>query len=164
MFRLSWLLIGIALMTLGTCKPSQRTGSDQTDFETALKQGIPTVSYCDLIEAAHKYDGKFVRVHAVYANIGGEYSSFVDPTCKGITSGSQQRPAAWLQFGESNTKRSGPRVMEALGDLMKSQHRADLVVVGKFFGPVTGGYGHLNSYQYKFVVERIEKVEPVSSR
>jgi hypothetical protein len=167
MLRNLRFLLLIALMNLNLCQPRQSTASNQTDFQTALKNGIPTVSYCALIDSPAKYNGRFVRVRATY-KIVMEYASFFDPACPAKATAGSQSDAAWLEFDESarsSRTLAEPEVMATFQTLTNSQHQVDLVIIGKFYGPSPGvGYGHMGACSCKFLVERIEKAEPVRGK
>src|SRR4030095_8784553 len=46
-----------------------------------FKSEIPTVSSCELERNPARYDQRFISVHGVYAETGGEYSNLYDPSC-----------------------------------------------------------------------------------
>jgi len=42
--------------------------------------------------------------------------------------------------------------------------RADVVLLGKFYGPRDEGYGHLNGYRYQFSVIKVEEMNRLISQ
>jgi hypothetical protein len=142
------------------------------------KEEVPTVSYCDLIHNPEKYDKKTIRLKALYIR-GFEVSALEDPECKSDKS-------IWVEFDSASRQCTKAEIQKAYDKVfypprkkkkgmieMPGPERAELRVVGQFNGPKPGipigsegkriltGYGHLNGFNYQFIIHCIEGVKPV---
>jgi hypothetical protein len=126
---------------------------------------IPTVSYCELVRDAERYNDKVVRVHAQYRT-GFERSYLYDLACvKGKTALEQAaaQQETWLGFDAGHQSCWQP----ALAQIHKANGgrgvTAEVTVVGKFFGagsrrqPAPGG-------KYQFVTQCLEHVKIIAPR
>jgi len=138
---------------------------------------VPTVDYCQLLTEPASYDKKVIRVKALYV-AGFEVSAFEHPSCD------KDRSSTWVEFDESENSCTDKKVRNAFDAIFhpprKSKKgvyqipgpsRAEVVVVGRFEGPKPGirigsegrriltGYGHMNAYKYRFVVQCMEQVK-----
>lgn len=130
---------------------------------------VPTISLCDLLSKPTDYNGKEVRVRAQY-HIGFEYSYFNDPSCKDYALTSTpfwEGTVIWAEIDKSVESVSQPETYKKFRSLASlccpdewRDSGAELLVTGKFFKATdnNNGYGHLNRYALKLVVNRIEAV------
>jgi hypothetical protein len=140
---------------------------------TITRQTLETISLCELTKDWKKYDHSTVRIEAVYAT-GAENSEVYDVACP---SGDN---AAWVEFPAAIEKAAAREITDKLKQLLRTDSRARVVVVGEFAGPkrvdispntppkvaeamraVNSRYGHQNHWDFQFVFSKIEKVEPV---
>jgi len=114
------------------------------------------------------YNQKFIRVHGVYAEVGGEYSNLYDLSCLNNPASEEKFEAerqTWVWFDDSYEIQTKPGILKVFKQFLDFEGWADVVVVGKFFGSEKhGGYGHLNSGRFMLVVIRIEEVKPVKPK
>jgi len=165
------LIAALILLYLPVCL--MQAYSTQTPQEQ-----IPTVSYCDLLSNPEKYDKKTVRVKALYIR-GFEVSTLDDPECKPNKSIWVEFDSASRQCTKAKTQKEYDRVFYPPRKKKKGvierpgPERAELTIVGQFNGPKPGiaigtegkriltGYGHMNGFDYQFVIYCIEEVKPV---
>jgi len=153
--RLALILVALNGLILG-----QRDSIARADYERAQKEGIQTISYCELIHNPGSYDLKFVRVSGIYQLVGGEYSNLFDPKCftDSTTDSSVSRQTeTWAEFDELWRSLSEPEIVRDWGKTYPHQNRIAVVVVGKFYNQ--GGYGHLGIAKYKLVIVRIDNAK-----
>ena len=125
--------------------PCQQT--KQLDSEV-----IPTVSLCELVRNQNPYAEKEVRVRATW-QYGFEWSFLYDRECM------DRDNKVWAEYADEDslcplTKKSLKRLKKRRFD-----NKADVVVVGKFYSG--DHYGHMNGYQYQFIVSCVEKAESI---
>ena len=155
----------------------QSNGANKTPMTTPIKTNqntetappdlskIPTVTYCDLIKNAARYDKKIVRVRAIYFN-EFERTFLYDEICK-----TDQPPFApekvpaetWAQWDKSLLTK-GDSEEAKTNHQLKGFGRKDITVVGKFDSTNGQGdanvpnlFGHLNCCRYQFSIMRLEK-------
>jgi hypothetical protein len=135
---------------------------------------VPTVSYCELVNNAEKYDQQFVRVAATYSR-GFESSIFFDKSCENVE-------VTWAKFIPAYEKNTQSGLVKRFRQLLKgsSQRKTrefELLVVGKFDGKrqvstlqtkmktftFSVGYGHDDAFDYQITVLKIEKVEKLKN-
>lgn len=140
---------------------------------TTVRKTLETVSLCELTKNWKKFDHSTVRIEAVYA-AGAESSEVYDVDCP------RGDNTAWVEFPAAIEKAAPREVMDKLNQLLASDGRARVVVVGEFAGPkkvdippdtppkvadairaVNSRYGHQNHWNFQFVFSKLEKVEPV---
>jgi hypothetical protein len=139
------------------------------------KQELRTISLCELTRDWKKYDHTTVRIEAIY-RVGLEVSDVYDTGCPNSDS------AAWAEF-PSEIRKTTPRdTVDHLNQLIRSDGRARVFVLGEFDGPkkvdippntpegvaalmrdVNSRYGHQNRWRFQFVISKIEKVQPVGA-
>lgn len=52
----------------------------------------------------------------------------------------------------------------ALGPFIRGKiSKANVTIVGRFYGPNKEGYGHLNGYRFEFLIMKAEEAEPTPS-
>jgi len=136
------LLVCIFVFSALTVTPAQNSP------KAASVSEIPTIDYCELIHNPGKYDGKVVRTAVTY-RFGFEWSEFY---CLNCWDGHHR---TWVESGElcSGSEKIKPNGFRG--------RTVNLQVVGTFYGPVRPGHGHLNAYQYKFIINCIEKAKTI---
>jgi hypothetical protein len=108
----------------------------------------PTVRFCTLVASPEQFDGRKVRVHAVYRS-GFEWSELYCVACR---DGRQM----WLEFGESYEPPRTRADRRALhGGHTLAGRTVDVVATGTFHA--AGRYGHRGAFDFLFVVERVER-------
>lgn len=137
LISLAFFIMPSVLQKNDTSKPSRCDAGEVT-----------TVNYCDLIRSPELYDQKLVRVQAVY-RYGYEWAELYCPDC--LTEG-----RTWVDFDESFETCTKPEVAKNISDNGFKGRTVNVVIVGKFYG-LGGGYGHMNAYQFKFLVSCVEK-------
>ncbi len=91
-----------------------------------------TVSYCDLIRNAERYNGKLVRVSAIY-RYGFEWSELYCLECV-------NEAKTWVDFDESFASSTKSGVRKKIGDHGLKGRTVRVTMIGRF---ELGGYGHL---------------------
>jgi hypothetical protein len=135
---------------------------------------IETVSFCDLINNAERYDKKVVRVRAIYA-VGLETSRVYIPGCD---------KATWAEVDSGVKKASDSKALKNFRRLTKGRtvrskgvvtypmpRRVEILAVGRFdgvkptyhVGPMTlrPGFGHMDAFDYQFTILKLEEANPV---
>jgi hypothetical protein len=106
-----------------------------------------TVRFCTLLAHPEQFDGRRVRVHAVYRS-GFEWSELYCVACRG----SRQM---WLEFAESyEPPRTRPDRRALHGGKSVVGRTVDVVAIGTFHS--AGHYGHKGAFDFLFVVDRVE--------
>jgi len=149
--------LAFSILLLFSCCYSART-------QTATPPEIPTVEFCDLVRNAVNYDGKRVRVRAVYFS-AFEISGFGGPA-GGPTCQVDDKTMVWVNYDpsvESNTK---PEIYKRFLDSIYARRidangnmegewllwETPVVVTGVIHKPNGRGYGHTGIYSHEFVV------------
>ena len=113
---------------------------------------LPVIQYCDLVHDSSQFENKIIRIRGVYS-VSMENSSIGDPRC------SREDPFTWV------VSQPYSRFKEALKDAnILRNDSAEVVLLGKFYGPTDEGYGHLNGYRYQFSVMKVEEMKRISQR
>ena|SRR5215469_578696 len=113
---------------------------------------VQTVSYCRLIENPRAYDGKLVRVRALYET-DFEKISLTAPTC------TTPLPMTWVEFEGAWESRTGWRLrrgMTAAGSKWNVQ--TDVVLVGRFKSGAS--FGHNGMYPFLLQIYKVEALKP----
>ena len=110
---------------------------------------IATIAYCELIRNPEKYDGKVVRTNATY-RFGFEWAEFY---CLDCWDGEHR---TWVDYEDELC----PKSKKIKGNDLRGR-TVNVQVVGKFYGAGRMGYGHMNAYQYKFVVSCVESAKTI---
>jgi hypothetical protein len=121
-----------------------------------VRDGLPLVSYCELVSSPETYFNKEVRLRAVY-RVGFEWQQVYSVQCL-------EAPNMWVEFVHGKHcpvayERDGPVKDEGSPD-------GSLEMSGKTFGVVFrgrltgwgGGYGHLDSFASEFQVTCMEEL------
>jgi hypothetical protein len=129
----------------------------------------PTISLCSLFSKPADYDGKKVKVRALY-NIGFEWAYFDDPSCKEYAVKSTPfwtGNVVCAEFDESVKSSTQPKVYDKFRGVRSfccpddwQTKQTEIVFTGKFFRAKADGrgYGHLGRYALKLVVDKVEEV------
>jgi hypothetical protein len=110
---------------------------------------IPTVPYCDLIRDAASYNSIPVRIKATWLS-GFEASFIFDKDC------SEKKDLSWVGFEDNENLCAVTQ--ENLKSHKDNGGASIVTAVGKLYHK--GGYGHMNSYKYKFVISCLEEIKP----
>jgi hypothetical protein len=138
------------VVLLAGCFPRQVPGpSSKLEGQIAA---APTVTYCDLLDNSHRYDGSIVRIRGVYST-DFETSEMGSPECNGL-----HFLSAWVDF-DSEYERLTKRTLRQKVKEVKWRQSVDVVFVGKF--EAKGGYGHQDMYAWRMVVMSVEQVQPL---
>lgn len=158
----------LALFLLALAPQQIERSSEPTD--------IPTIDYCELLRNPDSYDKKIIRLRALYVR-GFEVAAFEHPQC-------DEARSVWVEFDQSEPSCTDKKIGKAMQAIFNpprkrkrgvieipGPERAELLVVGRFDGPRPGipvgtegrriftGHGHMNEYNYKFVVQCVEQVK-----
>jgi hypothetical protein len=128
---------------------------------------IPTVTYCELIENAARYDKKIVRVRAIYFT-AFERTYLYDETCKTDqppTAPSKVPAQTWAQWDKTLITQSDS-IEAKTNRQLYGFGRKDVTVVGRFESTneqegkanAPNMFGHLNCCRYQFSIIRLEKI------
>jgi hypothetical protein len=120
----------------------------------------PTVPFCKLVYDPARYQGEVVRTLAIFYG-DRENEVLYDPQCP------DERNLTWVDFDPSYVY-SDEGVKNRLAEALRRKApfnggKAQVTAVGRFDGPNSSGYGHLNSYRFRFSIMRIEQVDEVAS-
>ena len=113
---------------------------------------LPVIQYCDLVHDSSQFENKIIRVRGVYS-VSMENSSLGDPRC------SREDPFTWVV----SQPYSGFEEALKGAKIWRDDH-AEVVLLGKFYGPTDEGYGHLNGYRYQFSVMKVEEMKRLVSQ
>ncbi len=145
--------------------------------QTATPSEVPTIEFCELVRNAANYDGKHVRVRAVYFS-AFEISGFGEPAGRSCHDNSM----VWVNFDPSVESNSKPEIYKRFRDSIYAHGvvmngniaslegegllwETPVVVTGVIHKPNRHGYGHTNIYSHEFVVFSIEEVgEPKKTK
>jgi hypothetical protein len=170
--KISKNLIATLMLSMPLICMAQGNSSQKAEEE------IPTVSYCDLLRDPDKYDKKTVRLKVLYTR-GFEISALEDPECN-------SQKSTWVEFDPASRQCTKASIQKEFDKVFyppqkkkkgvierPGPERGELMMVGQFSGPKPGipigpegkrvltGYGHLNGFDYKFIIKCIEQVRPV---
>jgi hypothetical protein len=127
---------------------------------------VETVTYCELIKNAAKYDHKIVSVRAIYFT-SFEQMYLYDDTCEiGKTPTAPKKVPAetWAEWDKSFVSKGDSEEAKLNGKL-NGFGTKDITVIGRFNGineqddtdaPI--GFGHLNCCRFLFQIMRLEKI------
>ena len=150
-----WLLINGAV--LGSQKSTGNVRG--VDTSATIKQEVSSVCFCELVKHPELYDGKVVRVEAIYYS-NFESSLLYDPLC----SGDDNFVAPNLKCDtDKSCKELTEKVdKENVGDPFSGM-RTRLVMIGTFKNGRTSNphYGKQNSIRFEFLISSIEKAKSV---
>ena len=167
-FEIKQILIGIFFFALACLTVA---GQEQKQ-----PQEILSVAYCDLVREPTFYDNKVVRVTANYL-AAFEGSIMSDSAC--------DRKDTWVRF-DAKIKDATPRKIWKKFDRLTDtspeyknggvnypSRQVKVTWVGLFLGVKRAqkignltlplGYGHLNGFDFQFVVQKVEEVSKLES-
>ncbi len=122
-------------------------------LQTSGQPGAVEIPYCELMAKAPAFDGKTVRVKAMYET-GFEKSVLSAPACA-------QSPT-WLGLSKGWEKQTDAVVRDRIKDL-KWSVPLEVVAVGVF--RTDGKFGHMGMYSRYLLVDRFETAgEPAPAR
>jgi hypothetical protein len=154
----AWLSIAVACVLL---LPSLALASGKSTDLAQLKEQLrsaPTVEYCELWRHSEMYDGRIVRVRAVYMT-DFEASTIASPACDiPISSFVGQTWVDYDPIFDKLTQRKWRKKLEH----MKWRTGLDSVFVGRFESTRHDrihGFGHMDMYTSHLVVMSAEQVQ-----
>jgi hypothetical protein len=118
-----------------------------TNPDLSRFSSLPMIQYCDLIRDSSRYENQIIRVKGIYS-VSMENSSLDDPSCGG------QNAFTWVVSEPYSSFEAALSAAKVWRD-----DRAEVVLLGKFYGPTHEGYGHLNGYRYKLSVMKVEEMK-----
>ncbi|MGZ5435651.1 MAG: hypothetical protein ACXWID_18690 [Pyrinomonadaceae bacterium] len=128
---------------------------------SAAVESASTVPFCELIRNAPSHEKQIVRTTALFfRNLENAY--LYDVSCSG------QNTYVWVEldpayaYSKNEMKKKFEQIYCSKQPCPTGS--ALVTVVGRFAGPSGGPYGHLDQYQSRFSIMRVEQVEPNTSR
>lgn len=143
--KVAYLVLFLFIITQVSCS----VAGPQEQGDNEITDPFMEVPYCKLIQNPLAYDGKKVRVDAIYRS-GYEWSELYDPDCF------EFEKRTWVEFENLNAE--SRRILEELRT-EKSEGRTLSVTFSGTFESSTGGYGHLNDYNYLLKVSGVQRAE-----
>jgi hypothetical protein len=124
---------------------------------TETIQKAPAVPWCEIVRKPSAFDKTVVRTRALL-HVDHENQFLYDATCE-----NEPTAPVWVEYDPSYVY-SDEGVKRQLTELIKptrtrSAGTALVTVVGRFAGPPSGPYGHLDGYPSEFSIIRIERAE-----
>lgn len=147
------LLQGVILSIGLLLSNTSLTGVQNTNEARAE---IVDATFCDLATNPSKYDGKVVRVNAIYSAF--HHNLLYDPNCNSRNNYIHPRL-------DCDSDESCKKLRDAL-DMNASVYiiwgRTSITAVGKFKGPGDSnrGYGNGSAFQFELDIKHIEKASP----
>ena len=135
---------------------SAASGQTSSRHKKRIAAVVPTVNFCDFTVHPKRYAGKLVRVKATL--VGWWESSYLySPACE---TDAKKIHNGLLCTGKRDCERVDDavrRAIESVGRPAQSDsYKADLLLVGRLFGPSRIGFGHLNGFKYEFRIRAAE--------
>jgi hypothetical protein len=107
-----------------------------------------SISYCDLVRNAERYNGRVVRVSAIY-RYGFEWSELYCLECV------NEAPTC-IDFDESFVSSTKKSVRKKIGDHGFKGRTVKVIMVGRFG---MGGCGQMGASRFRLLVSRLEKAD-----
>jgi hypothetical protein len=114
--------------------------------KTVLRPEVSVAPFCSLLNEPKRFDGKIVRIRAIFVRGGEEGSELYCPKCL-------EPFGVYADFDKTFRSQTSPkllRIFDQRNDLTLS-----VTVVGKFIAQPSG---HLGAYQSQFLIMRAERV------
>lgn len=122
---------------------------------TTIRTAPPEVDLCTLKTKPEEFAGKQVLVKA-YIHRDPENFSIYDVKCN-------KEPFVWAEYGSEMDDRQRSLLRDALCQTKPCPRgEASVLVTGRIEGPSATGYGHLNDYRFKFIIDQITEAHPVT--
>ena len=144
-------LIRIAITVAAVVCLSPLPAGALSAHAAARDEEYAAVSYCDLIRNVEKYNGKRVRVSAVY-RYGFEWSEMYCPECL-------NEARTWVDLDESFVSSTKPSVRKRIGRHGVKGRTVMVVMAGRF--EAGGGYGHMGAYRFRLLASRLERADVI---
>ena len=150
-------LTTLLLTALSVGCAMRRTQDLSHELQTKVLNA-PTVTYCDLLSSADRYDGTIVRVRGLYST-DFEASQFGSPECGGL-----DLLSTWVDF-DSDYERMTERKWQKKIEHVKWRQPVDVVFIGRFETKRSNasypgqGFGHMDMYPWRIVVMSVEQVQ-----
>jgi hypothetical protein len=126
----------------------------------ALVDSAPTVSFCELVKHPELYQQKVIRIQAILHG-DRENQMLYDSDCP------DEDSFSWVVFDPAyaNTDES---IKIGLAEALRPkppnmEGKARVTAVGRFEGPNSNGFGHLNGYRFQFSIMRIEQANEMAT-
>ena len=123
------------------------TSSEQTD--------IATINFCEIIDHTNDYDGKILRTKAIIS-ASLETQFIYDPACI------NKNAAVTYDYDNIEVYKYLDEMLEKDRN-SKPSTRLNVTIVGRFEVSPKGGFGHLGSFKYRFLIISCERAEAVPS-
>jgi len=140
------LVLALLLATTGCATLAPRTGPPE------VLDGIPLISYCQLVASPQAYLNKEVRLRGVY-RVGFEWQQVYSTHCL-------EAPNTWVELASDEGCRK-TLVRPGLDDNSSDSESGSQTIGVVFRGRLTGwssGFGHLGSFASEFQVSCIEEM------
>ena len=126
-----------------------------SDPDLSALSALPVIGYCDLIASIVKRSNTIVRVKGIYS-VSSENSALNDPMCP------SQKTWTWIESEPYSNFSESLKAFDLDGGLKFSQgRRAQVIFLGKLYGPSNEGFGHLNDYPFMLSVMKVEEFKPI---
>src|SRR5437588_7666904 len=142
------LSFSVVLTVLVFCVGRSASVAQNTNNSSSASD-VQTIPFCELVRNPKIYDGKLVRVRAIFSS-NFEKSVLSAPDCPA--------EATWLHVPDSYASCTKRKVQKKFEDAPWGQGR-DVVIVGRLESK--GSYGHLGMYPYRFVATCVESIQPL---
>jgi hypothetical protein len=137
-------LLGAIFLLVG-----ESSSSGQNTNASSSSSDVQTVAFCELVRHPQTYEGKVVRVRAIFSS-EFEKSALSAPDCPA--------EATWLHVPDSYASCTKRKVQKKFEENVGGPGR-DIVIVGRFESK--GNFGHLGMYPYRFVATCVESIQPL---
>jgi hypothetical protein len=147
-------LLQSVILSIGLLFPNTRLAEEQHADKAQAE--IVDVAFCDLVTEPSKYDGKVVRVNAIYFVFHHDF--LYHPDCGGPNK--TIHPRLDCDSEESCKKLQDSLSKNASVYIIRS--RTSITAVGKFKGPGDSNrrYGVGSGFQFELDIKHIEKAFP----
>jgi hypothetical protein len=152
------LLVLLAIMATGCGRQPSEKDLEVPPSLSSVVERASTVDFCTLVRNSGRYDRQVVRTKAMFFR-DMENAYVYDRSC-------DQNAYVWVELDPAYTY-SKAEVKKKFEQIYCSKppcsNSKTVTIVGRFEGPSSGSYGHLDGYRYRLSIMRIEGVEEVAS-
>src|SRR5262245_2290120 len=143
-------LLQSVILSIGLLFPNARLAGRQNADKAQAE--VVDVAFCDLVTEPSKYDGKVVRVNAIFFVFHHDF--LYDPDCNGRSNYIHPRLDC---DSEDSCKKLRDSLDKNASYIIKS--RTSITAVGKFKGPGDSNqrYGIGSAFQFELDIKYIEK-------
>jgi hypothetical protein len=111
-----------------------------------LRPRIFAAPFCSLLNDPQRFDGRIVRIQAIYVRGGEEGSELYCPTCL-------EPLGVYADFDKSFRSQTSPKLLKIFDQ--RTEITLSVTLVGKF---IAQPGGHLGAYKSQFLIMRAERV------